>query len=226
LADGLLKPSSGTVSICGMNTAQSKTSDIAHKVGFLFQNPDRQICQNTVAEEVRFGLDVLQKGSEADRAARVQEVLELLHLDGQADPFNLSRGQRQAVALAGLIAVDPQVLLLDEPTTGFDYSECMEMMAHIKRMNECGTTVIMVCHDMEVVLDFATRVIVLCEGEVLLDGGPREVFLQTDKLAQASLLPPQICELSQRLASDFPQLGNKFYAADLAEAIAVLKAGE
>ena len=70
---------------------------------------------------------------------------------------DLAKGQRQAVALAGLIAVKPELLLLDEPTTGFDYSECMEMMAHIKRMNEAGTTVIMVCHDMEVVLDFADR---------------------------------------------------------------------
>lgn len=226
LADGLLRPASGTVRICGMNTADTNTSEIAHRVGFLFQNPDRQICQNTVREEVAFGLDVIQRGNEEQRKARTQEVLELLHLDGDADPFNLSRGQRQAVALAGLIAVAPEVLLLDEPTTGFDYSECMEMMAHIKRMNEAGATVIMVCHDMEVVLDFASRAVVLCEGEVLLDGTPREVFQQRALLERASLLPPQICDLSMQLATDYPQLGGMFYADELAQAIASCVSGD
>ncbi|WP_206214432.1 energy-coupling factor ABC transporter ATP-binding protein [Adlercreutzia sp. ZJ141] len=226
LADGLLAPASGHVRVCGLDTAEAKVSDIARHVGFLFQNPDRQICQNTVYDEVLFGLRALQCGTAEQQKARADEVLELLHLDGDADPFNLSRGQRQAVALAGLIAVDPCVLLLDEPTTGFDYSECMEMMTHIKRMNEAGATVVMVCHDMEVVLDFASRAIVLAEGRVLLDGTPRDVFSERDTLQRASLIPPQICELSTQLAKDYPQLGGKFCADELASAIATLAGGE
>lgn len=220
LMDGLLQPSTGTVRVCGLDASQVKTSQLARHVGFLFQNPDRQICQNTVRDEVLFGLRAVGAGSDQQQRDRAEQVLDLLHLNGDVDPFNLSRGQRQAVALAGLIALQPDVMLLDEPTTGFDYSECMEMMAHIKRLNSRGTTVVMVCHDMEVVLDFASRVVVLCEGRVLLDGAPRQVFQQRELLEKASLLPPQICQLSQDVGVRFPFLAGKFTAEELADAVA------
>ena len=223
LADGLLQPASGTVRVDGVSTAQVRTSDLARKVGFLFQNPDRQICQNTVRDEVAFGLRTLCGADDPRVDARTEEVLELLHLDGEVDPFNLAKGQRQAVALAGLIAVEPELLLLDEPTTGFDYSECMEMMGHIQRMNEAGTTVLMVCHDMEVVLDFAKRVLVLEGGHVIADGPTREVFQRRDVLERASLLPPQICELSQLLAPEHPALAGIYGVDEMADAIARLE---
>lgn len=226
LADGLLAPDTGTVEIMGRKTATCKTSDIARHVGFLFQNPDRQICQNTTREEVAFGLKTLYPHDRERAYARADEVLELLHLDGEVDPFNLAKGQRQAVALAGLIAVEPELLLLDEPTTGFDYSECMEMMAHIKRMNEAGTTVVMVCHDMEVVLDFAQRAIVLAEGKVIADGPVREIFMQRDVLARSALLAPQICELSHMLGSEYAQLSGLFEVDEMADAIEALAARE
>lgn len=229
LADGLLKPTQGAVEVMGFSTHDTPTSEIARHVGFLFQNPDRQICQNTTREEVAFGLKTLYPNDEERVKARTEEVLELLHLDGDVDPFNLAKGQRQAVALAGLIAVEPELLLLDEPTTGFDYSECMEMMAHIKRMNQAGTTVIMVCHDMEVVLDFADRAVVMAEGGIIADGPTREIFLQQDILQRACLMPPQICELSQELKDEFPSLGNLFEIDEMVqaiEALAVAKSGE
>ncbi len=226
LADGLLKPTSGSVRVMGRGTVDARTSDLARHVGFLFQNPDRQICQNTVREEVAFGLKALPGNDAALVERRTQEVLEMLHLDGEVDPFNLAKGQRQAVALAGLIAVSPDLLLLDEPTTGFDYSECMEMMAHIKRLNEEGTTVLMVCHDMEVVLDFAERAVVMAEGSVIADGPTREVFLQTDVLDRASLLPPQICELSQKLGIDYPSLANLYETDEMVDAVVALKEGK
>ena len=222
LADGLLKPKQGSGEVLGRDTAKSRTSEIARRVGFLFQNPDRQICQNTTREEVAFGLKTLFPHDAQRVEQRTQEVLELLHLDGDIDPFSLAKGQRQAVALAGLIAVDPDLLLLDEPTTGFDYSECMEMMAHIKRMNEAGTTVIMVCHDMEVVLDFAKRAIVIADGHIVADGPVREIFGRRDVLACASLLPPQICELSQMLEREYPELADIFGVQEMVDAIAAL----
>ncbi len=223
LADGLLKPSSGAVRVLGADTQKVRVSDLAKHVGFLFQNPDRQICQNTTREEVAFGLRVLYGDDDPRVEARTNEVIDLLHLNPDVDPFNLAKGQRQAVALAGLIAVEPDILLLDEPTTGFDYDECMEMMAHIAKMNAAGTTVVMVCHDMEVVLDFAQRAIVLANGHVIADGSVREIFHQHDVLEQASLLPPQICELSQRLERDFPELANIFGTEEMADAICALK---
>ena len=225
LADGLLKPDRGTVEAMGCSTASTRTSEIARQVGFLFQNPDRQICQNTIREEVAFGLKALYPRDEERVNKRTEEVLELLHLDGDVDPFNLAKGQRQAVALAGLIATQPALLLLDEPTTGFDYSECMEMMAHIKRMNEEGTTIVMVCHDMEVVLDFAKRAIVMADGKIIADGPVREIFKMRQALEQAALLPPQICELSQELEDEFPSLGGLYEIDEMVEAISELAAG-
>lgn len=223
LSDGLLKPSTGTVTVAGLDTAKARTSEIARHVGFLFQNPDRQICQNTTRDEIAFGLRTLYGKDDPRVEERTRHVLELLHLDGDVDPFNLAKGQRQAVALGGLIAIDPELLLLDEPTTGFDYSECMEMMAHIKAMNRAGTTVVMVCHDMEVVLDFADRAIVMAQGGVIADGPVRDIFEQRDVLERASLLPPQICELSQQLAPAYPKLAHIYEVDAMADAIAALK---
>ena len=223
LSDGLLKPSEGTVTVAGLDTSKVRTSEIARHVGFLFQNPDRQICQNTTRDEIAFGLRTLYGKDDPRVEERTRHVLELLHLDGDVDPFNLAKGQRQAVALGGLIAINPELLLLDEPTTGFDYSECMEMMAHIRAMNRAGTTVVMVCHDMEVVLDFADRAVVMAQGGIIADGPVRDIFEQRDVLERASLLPPQICELSQRLAPVYPQLAHIYEVDAMADAIAALK---
>ena len=225
LADGLLLPAEGSVRVAGADTRSVRTSELARHVGFLFQNPDRQICRNTVRDEVAFSLEVRYGRNDPRCVQRTEEVLDLLHLDGDANPFNLAKWQRQAVALAGLIAVEPDVLLLDEPTTGFDYSECMEMLAHIARMNAAGTTVVMVCHDMEVVLDFAQRAIVLADGAVQADGPVREVFCRRDVLDRAALLPPQICELSQELAGAHPALGGLFEVDEMADAVVALKEG-
>ena len=222
LADGLLHPTAGAVRVAGADTATVRTSDLARTVGFLFQNPDRQICRNTVREELAVGLETLHGAGDLRVGERTEEVLALLHLDGDVDPFSLSKGQRQAVALAGLIAADPELLLLDEPTTGFDYAECMEMMAHIKRMNRAGTTVLMVCHDMEVVLDFADRAIVMSGGAVVADAPVPNVFDDRAALERADLLPPQICELSQRLAVTHPELADIYTVDAMAEAVADL----
>ena len=205
LMDGLLKPTSGRVLIGGMDTAASSVSERAAKVGFLFQNPDRQICKNTVREEILFGLRTVrgQDGEEALQA-RTDEILKEFSFSGEEEPFSLSRGQRQRVALASILAVEPEILILDEPTTGLDYLECCQIMDRIRRMNEeQQVTVVMVCHDMEVVLDYARRALVMAGGRLLADGTVPEIFRDTDIMEKASILPPQMIGLGLRLGAGF-----------------------
>ena len=205
LMDGLLKPTSGRVLIDDMDTAKSQVSERARKVGFLFQNPDRQICKNTVKEEILFGLRTV-RGDEGEEAlqARTDEVLKDFHFTGDEEPFSLSRGQRQRVALASILAVEPEILILDEPTTGLDYLECCHIMDRIRKMNEeKQVTVIMVCHDMEVVLDYARRALVMAGGRLLADGPVKEIFRNTELMEKASILPPQMIGLGLRLGDGF-----------------------
>lgn len=201
LIDGLIRPTSGRVLIHGADTAESSVSRRARQVGFLFQNPDRQICRNTVREEILFGLNAVRGDeTEEQRAARTAEVLADFGFTGDEEPFALSRGQRQRVALASILAVEPEVLILDEPTTGLDYRECCHIMDRIRRMNrERQVTVVMVCHDMEVVLDYADRALVMAGGRLLADGPVREVFRDCELTERASILPPQMIGLAQRL---------------------------
>lgn len=201
LANGLIKPDSGEVLIDGKPTTELKTSEIAKRVGFLFQNPDRQICNGTVRDELQFGFKVL--GTLDDEAkARVEEIIEEFGFDGDADPFLLNRGTRQLLALASIVVLEPSTILLDEPTTGLDYRECEKVMDIIVKLHENGTTVIMVCHDMEVVGDFAKRVIVMSDGRVVDQGPTFEVLRNKETLETASLIPPQIVEISMDLAEE------------------------
>ena len=205
LMDGLLKPSSGRVLIGGTDTAKSQVSERAGKVGFLFQNPDRQICRNTVREEILFGLKTVRGNEDPDALnARAEEVLREFSFTGEEEPFSLSRGQRQRVALASILAVEPEILILDEPTTGLDYLECCQIMDRIRRMNEeRQVTVVMVCHDMEVVLDYARRALVMADGQLLADGPVPGIFRNTEAMEKASVLPPQMIGLGLRLGAGF-----------------------
>ena len=215
LADGLLRPSSGRVLIDGEDTRNSQVSARARKVGFLFQNPDRQICKNTVREEILFGLrTVRSEEGESALQARAERILAEFSFTGDEEPFALSRGQRQRVALASIFAAEPEVLILDEPTTGLDYRECCHIMDQIRRMNEeRQVTVMMVCHDMEVVLDYASRALVMAGGRLLAAGPVREVFRNRELMEKASVLPPQVISLGLRL-------GDGYETADTPEAMA------
>lgn len=205
LVNGLLKPDAGQVLVDGVPTTELRTSELARRVGFLFQNPDRQICCNTVREELLFGFKALgQAGPEADE--RVDAIIEEFGFDADDDPFLLNRGARQLLALASIVVLAPPVVVLDEPTTGLDFRECEKVMAIIRRIHEQGATVIMVCHDMEVVADYATRCIVMSGGTVVDDAPTFEVLRNRDTLERASLVPPQIVDLSLELARDMPRL--------------------
>ena len=201
LVNGLLKPASGTVRVAGLDTRQVPVSQIARHVSTLFQNPDRQLCKNTVLEEVAFGLE-LGGVAPQDARARARTVIARYGLDEAAAPFSLSRGQRQMVALASVVVLEPQVVVLDEPTSGLDYRECMTVMETVREMAERGCAVIMVCHDMEVVSDFAERLVVMADG-CILDAGPTaEVFADEGLMRRARVRPPQVIELSELLAEE------------------------
>ena len=208
LVNGLLKPDAGQVLVDGVPTTELRTSELARRVGFLFQNPDRQICCNTVREELLFGFKALgQAGPEAD--VRVDAIIEEFGFDADADPFLLSRGARQLLALASIVVLAPPVVVLDEPTTGLDYRECVKVMDIIRRIHERGTTVVMVCHDMEVVADYAARCIVMSGGEVVDDAPTFDVLRNRETLERASLVPPQIVELSLELGREMPRLADE-----------------
>lgn len=199
LLNGLLKPSSGVVTVAGLDTREAPVSRIAAHVSTLFQNPDRQICRDTVLDEVAFGL-VLTGTPQEEARERAQRVIERFGLPAGEAPFSLSRGQRQKIALASVVVMEPEVIVLDEPTSGLDYRECMTVMETVSEMAERGSAVIMVCHDMEVVSDFAERLVVMAQGRILGRGPTRQVFGEGDLMREASIAPPQVTELSERLA--------------------------
>jgi energy-coupling factor transport system ATP-binding protein len=199
LVMGLIKPTGGDILVGGASTRGLRVSVMARTVGYLFQNPDRQLFGATVRQELAFGLDFLGVAKdEADR--RVGETLDLLKLDPDRAPTSLSRGERQRVALASLFVRRPRILLLDEPTTGLDYRECVQMMETVSRLNrEDGVTVLMVTHDMEVALDFAPRMLALSGGKLLADGPTRGLMRDEALLKRASLVPAQMVALARRL---------------------------
>ncbi len=207
LMRGLLKPSSGRVLLDGQDISGMKVSALAAQIGFLFQNPDRQICKNTIEEELRFSLQFTVPDRERQEAC-LRETLEALQLDPKDDPMLLSRGEKQRVALATAMVHQPELLILDEPTTGLDYRECTRIMEYIQTFHRKGATVVMVCHDMEVVLDYADEVIVMAGGRLITSGETGTVFRDTETLCSASLLPPQIIELASRLGGEFSQISS------------------
>ena len=202
LINGLLKPSSGDVIISGTNIKTVPASRLSKEVGFLFQNPDRQICCDTIKKELSFGLK-LAGISEEETEARVMEVIQDFGFEPDTNPFLISRGERQRVALASLIALRPEIIILDEPTTGLDYNECTHIMEKVKELNSGGVTVFMVCHDMELVLDYSERILVMSDGKIICDSAPHDAFRNQDAMKSACIIPPQIIELGLRLKNGF-----------------------
>lgn len=198
LCNGLLKPTAGQVLVDGVPTTELRTSELARRVGFLFQNPDRQICCKTVREELEFGFRA-QDALTDEARARVDATIERFGFDANAEPYLLNRGTRQLLALASIIVMEPDTIILDEPTTGLDFHECEKVMGVIADLHARGKTIVMVCHDMEVVADYAERVIVMTAGEVVASGPTFEVLRQRAVLERAGLIAPQVVDVSLRL---------------------------
>lgn len=224
LLNGLIKPSAGVVRIAGLDTRTTPVSVLASHAATLFQNPDRQLCRNTVVEEISFGLEL--QGAPADAAReRARRVAATFGLPENASPFNLSRGQRQMVALASVVALEPELIILDEPTSGLDYRECMTVMETVRQRALDGAAVVMVCHDMEVVSDFADTLAVMTEGRLIEVGPSREVFANDALLAHARIAAPCVPALGKRLAARFhPSFAHITEVADLVALVKELKA--
>ena len=218
--NGLLKPSAGRVIVEGQDTASLRVSQLARRVGYVFQNPDHQIFAPTVAEELGFGLR-LQGLAEEEIARRVAAALVTHGLDGCAElpPAALSVGQRRQVTLAAVMATGPAVLVLDEPTGGLDWQSRQELIDRLRSYNAQGGTVILISHDVRVIAEAGRRVIVLHSGQVIFDGGPATLFAQREVLARARLAVPPVVRLGQRLA----QFGVPPTACTVGEMVDVLR---
>jgi energy-coupling factor transporter ATP-binding protein EcfA2 len=199
---GLLRPTSGAVVVNGSSVADKKIYELARVVGYAFQNPDHQLFCSTVLDEVRFGPRNLGV-PEAELAPRVQDALEAMALLSVKDksPFSLTLSQRRRVSIASVIAMDPEVLIFDEPTTGLDMRESEELMAIIGRFNSEGRTIILITHDMKLVARYARRVVVMASGNVILDSDPAGVFSDLNALLDSKLVPPPVVRLACRLSS-------------------------
>ncbi len=204
--NGLLHPTSGTILIHGRDIRKRKVSEMARQVGYCFQNPDHQIFCDTVYKEVAFGPQNLHL-SQAEIDARVDEALSAVGLLDAKDqmPKELSKGQRQRIAVASVLSMRPEILIIDEPTTGQDYRDGIEMLNLVQRLNAAGHTTLFITHDMPMVARYARRVLVFRDGQILLDGTTRQVFGQPELLRTTFLAPPPITALAQALGEFFPE---------------------
>lgn len=203
--NGLLKPSSGEIIIDGtrVDKSGSNLTDLRKKVGLVFQYPEYQLFEETIERDIAFGprnLDI----SEEEVHERVKVSMESVGLDYETykdkSPFELSGGLKRRVAIAGVLAMEPKVLILDEPTAGLDPRGRDEILSEIKNIHENRKmTVILVSHSMEDVAKIAERIIVFDKGKVFLDGEPREIFRNEDKLLGVGLGIPQITSLMRTL---------------------------
>lgn len=201
---GLLKPRDRYTEIIvdGLDLRKAGMKEIVRKIGYVFQIPEQQLFFTTVEEEIGFGLRNL--GLPEDYVEdRVEEILRILELEAYRDSVtsSLDRGRKFRTVLGSVIAMDPKIIVVDEPTTGQDWIESIYICRLLDDLRRRGKTIIMITHEMELVARFATRAIVMREGRVILDGTPRYVFSKPEILKTTWIQPPQITRLSQMLSS-------------------------
>ena len=198
---GLYSPTKGKVLVSGSNLFEKTGIDRAKTVGYVFQNPDDQIFCKTIRDEIGFGLKFLKLSKDEEeklinKAAATMELQD--HLD--KNPFDVSQGLRQRVAIASVLVFEPEIFIIDEPTTGQDFARSKIIMDMVKALHRIGKTIIIVTHDMELIAEYAKRLVVMRGGKMLLDGSTRNVFSQPKKLQESSIKPPQITTLGQALS--------------------------
>lgn len=200
LAMSLLKPAEGQVMFNGINTKKHTVADMARHIGYVFQNPDRQIFRDTVAQEVAYGPE--QLGFAADRKAQaVEQALALTGLAGLAEayPRTLSKGEKQRVAIASALAMQPQMLILDEPTSGQDARERERLLQLLVNLNNQGMTIILITHDMDILARYVPRVIVMAEGVKAFDGKVSELFTGGQIIDGWGLVEPAAVKISREM---------------------------
>lgn len=211
--NGLIKPTSGTLDVFGTKITSAKKQNeligLRKKVGLVFQFPEVQLFEETVQKDIEFG----PKNFKVDPLKRAQMAKELIKVVGldesflEMSPFELSGGQKRRVAIAGILALEPEVLILDEPTAGLDPQGKKDILEMIKQLHKSGKTIIVVTHDMDSVRDYATRALVMEKGHLVIDQSPVELFAQTEKLNELAIDLPTITRIGN-------MLNKKGYAID------------
>jgi energy-coupling factor transport system ATP-binding protein len=197
--NGLLHPAHGQVRLAGADIRTLPLNRVARDVGYVFQNPDHQIFAATVRDEVAFGLVNfgVDRAAIAARAARALEDVGLAGLE-EADPFLLGKGQRQQLAVASLLALQPRLLILDEPTTGLDYREQRRMMELLRCLHQQGLTLVVITHSPWVVAEYAKRAVLMQGGRVRFDGPLRALFAEEALLRECHFRPPDVTLVGRR----------------------------
>jgi energy-coupling factor transport system ATP-binding protein len=217
--NGLLKPTTGEVLVDGVSTRNVSVAKLARNVGFVFQNPDHQLFSETVEDEIAFALKNF--GFEEEVIKRqVDWALNLLDVAKyrKTSPFMLSGGERKRVALASILAWDPQAIVMDEPTIGQDHQQKEKLQQFILQLNAQKKTVVVVTHDVEFVAECNPRVILMRQGKVLADGRAENILTDPELVAKASIVPPQITQIFLALAD----LGLPTTVIDVHEAAKIL----
>lgn len=229
--NGLLQPTSGRVLLDGkdINEKSSDKRALRFAVGLVFQYPEHQLFEETVKKDIGFGPRNMGLG-EAEVDARVREAMDKIGLPydeiAEKSPFELSGGQMRRVALAGVLAMRPRILVLDEPTAGLDPRARDFLLNDVRRLHAEGTSVVMISHSMDDVARLATRVAVLEKGRLVMQGSPGEIFAQVDKLSAMGLDVPQASRLRYLLAESGIELPECYQLEELADSLAAyLKGG-
>ena len=220
--NGLLKPTSGQVLLSGKDiwAEPKKIRDVRFRVGLVFQYPEYQLFEETVYKDIAFGpINMGKTGEELDRCIRESARLVGIRDDQlEKSPFELSGGQKRRVALAGVLAMEPEVLILDEPTAGLDPAGRENLMANIRDFHRNRhTTVILVSHSMDEIAQNVDRILVLKSAHVLMSGTPAEVFARADELMTAGLAVPQVTRIAMALKARGLDINPAVYTVDALE---------
>jgi len=212
--NGLLKPTSGRVMINGIDTRSRDIKSLRRNVGVIFQYPEHQLFEETVYKDIAFGLVKLGL-SRTEIDERVKKAAATVGLPAnvlEVSPFELSGGQKRRVAIAGVAVMDPEILVMDEPTAGLDPRGRDELCEYITRLHrESGKILIIVSHSMEDVAKLVNRVVVMAKGEIVMDAPPGEVFMKTGLLESIGLSAPQITYFMKKLKKDIPALRDDIF---------------
>jgi len=224
--NGLLKPTSGRVTVNGVDTRARSLKELRKQVGIVFQYPEHQLFEETVYDDIAFGLKRLGL-DDAVVEERVRETAKVAGIPEDAlekSPFELSGGQKRRVAIAGVLAMNPEILVLDEPVAGLDPEGRDGILGFISKLHEKkGVTVILVSHSMEDIARFAERIVVMNKGMIEIDGRPAEVFNDVERLEQMGLSAPQITYFMKKLKKLIPETNNGiFLVSDAKKEIARL----
>ena len=219
LFNGIERPTSGSVLVDGIPTTEYAFAHLARRVAHIFQVPEKQFVRNTVYDEIAHGLRALGL-SEAEVDQRTVTLLQTVRLLDRRDasPYVLSHGQKRRLSVAAMVVGRPEVVVLDEPTFGQDYHQASNLMQLLRRLADDGAAVIFITHDMRLVAEYADRCAVLCDGKVIFDATPAELFSAQDVMQRARLKPPSVYEFSSRLLEE-PVLTTRALVEIIGEAV-------